>query len=161
MKSNKGFTLIELLAVIVILAIIALITTVTIRNVLEKARKSAAIDSAYGYIDAIEKQILINQMNDNPDITDGTYEDVDELTDTYKVKIKGSYPTTASVIVENGKVKSANFIINKYEIECISNTHCEVKGTKKTLTAAEIGIDGIEGIENVEQALNDLHSKLS
>ena len=48
MKNRKGFTLIELLAVIVILAIIALIATPIILNMISKARKSAAKDSALG-----------------------------------------------------------------------------------------------------------------
>ena len=49
---KKGFTLIELLAVIVILAVIALISVPIILNVVEKARKGAFEDSAYGIIDA-------------------------------------------------------------------------------------------------------------
>ena len=48
LNKNKGFTLIELLAVIVILAIIALIATPIILRVIEDAKKSAAVDSAYG-----------------------------------------------------------------------------------------------------------------
>ena len=51
--NSRGFTLIELLAVIVILAIIALITTPTILNVIEQSRKNAAIDKAWGTIDAV------------------------------------------------------------------------------------------------------------
>ena len=50
--NNKGFTLIELLAVIVILAIIALISTPIIIGVIENARNKAAVNSAYGVIDA-------------------------------------------------------------------------------------------------------------
>ena len=64
MKNNKGFTLIELLAVIVILAIIALIATPTILGVIEKARKGAAESSALGYIDAVEKQIAIDMLDE-------------------------------------------------------------------------------------------------
>lgn len=52
-NNSKGFTLIELLAVIVILAIIALITTPVILNVIENARQNAAIDKAWGTIDAV------------------------------------------------------------------------------------------------------------
>ena len=54
MRRKNGFTLIELLAVIVILAIIALIATPIILNMINDAKKSAAKDSAYGYIEAIE-----------------------------------------------------------------------------------------------------------
>ena len=52
-KNSKGFTLVELLAVIVILAIIALITTPIILNVIEQSRKNAAVDKAWGTIDAV------------------------------------------------------------------------------------------------------------
>ena len=65
MKSNKGFTLIELLAVIVILAIIALIATPTILGVIETARKGSAEQSALGYIDAVEKQVAIDMLEDD------------------------------------------------------------------------------------------------
>ncbi|MBP3920766.1 MAG: prepilin-type N-terminal cleavage/methylation domain-containing protein, partial [Bacilli bacterium] len=50
---NKAFTLIELLAIIVILAIIAIITIPIILNVVDNSSKGAAVDSAYGYKDAI------------------------------------------------------------------------------------------------------------
>ena len=58
-EKNKGFTLVELLAVIVILAIIALIATPIILNIIKDAKRSAAKDSAYGYIDAVEKYIVL------------------------------------------------------------------------------------------------------
>ncbi len=65
MKNNKkGFTLIELLAVIVILAIIALIAVPQILNILNKARISAAEDSAYGILKAAETDAM-QYMLDN------------------------------------------------------------------------------------------------
>ena len=60
---RKGFTLIELLAVIVILAVIALIATPIILNMINSARKSSAVDSAYGYIKAVEYS---NSISVNP-----------------------------------------------------------------------------------------------
>ena len=64
MKTNKkGFTLLELLAVIVILAIIALIATPIVLNMINNAKKSAAVDSAYGYIKAIEYNNTMAEMN--------------------------------------------------------------------------------------------------
>ena len=54
-EKNKGFTLVELLAVIVILALIALIATPIILNVINDAKKQAAKDSAYGYMDYQKK----------------------------------------------------------------------------------------------------------
>lgn len=64
MKQNKkGFTLIELLAVIVILAIIALIATPIILNMINDAKKSAAKDSAYGYMKSVDNYIALAAMS--------------------------------------------------------------------------------------------------
>ena len=60
---KSGFTLIELLAVIVILAIIALIALPLITGVVEKARKGSAVSSAYGYVDAVEKYMMMHYLN--------------------------------------------------------------------------------------------------
>ena len=49
---KKGFTLVELLAIIVILAIVALITVPTVLGVIEKTKKGALKDSAYGLIES-------------------------------------------------------------------------------------------------------------
>ena len=76
-EKNKGFTLVELLAVIVILALIALIATPIILNVINDAKKQAAKDSAYGYMDAVEKYIVSSELEDKS-IKDGTYS-VEEL----------------------------------------------------------------------------------
>ena len=69
---NKGFTLIELLAVIVILAIIALIATPMILGVIDTARQGAAQSATLGYIDAIEKEVMISQFDTTPvSVTEG------------------------------------------------------------------------------------------
>ena len=62
---KKGFTLIELLAVIVILAVISLIATPMILGVIETSKESSAKVSAYGYIDAVETQVAINELDAN------------------------------------------------------------------------------------------------
>ncbi|MDD3453816.1 MAG: prepilin-type N-terminal cleavage/methylation domain-containing protein, partial [Bacilli bacterium] len=49
---KKGFTLVELLAVIVILAVIALISVPIILGIIEKSKKGATEDSAYGILEA-------------------------------------------------------------------------------------------------------------
>ena len=108
---RKGFTLIELLAVIVILAIIALIATPTILGVIEKARKGATEQSALGYIDAIEKQVAINQVKGENLITDGTH-DV-PISD---VTVKGETPTKGWVTIEKGIVTNYSFVIGKYVV---------------------------------------------
>lgn len=68
MKMNKkGFTLIELLAVIVILAIIALIATPIIMGIIDEAKKNSARNSAYGYLDAIDKAVVTNSFKSASD----------------------------------------------------------------------------------------------
>ena len=96
MDKKKGFTLVELLAVIVILAIIALIATPIILNVINDAKKEAAKDSFYGYMDAIEKAIIVNDIDEEegfptPD-SNGCYK-LNELNE--KVNIKGTKPKIA------------------------------------------------------------------
>ena len=105
MTNKKGFTLIELLAVIVVLAIIALIAVPRILNVVDKAKISSERVSALGYIDAVEKQIIINQLDsDNSnDITTGVYTP-DELK-LKGVKVKGQTPSEGWVQIGTQKVE--------------------------------------------------------
>ena len=112
--NKKGFTLIELLAVIVILAIIALIATPQILNVVEKARKGAAKSSALGWIDAVEKQIMVNQLNENTEILDGEYSL--PMDNKYKISIKGSKPSSGNMTITKSKVVSATMCINNYTV---------------------------------------------
>lgn len=53
-KKKSAFTLIELLAIIILLSIIAVITVPIILNAINNSRKKSAMDSAYGYVRAIE-----------------------------------------------------------------------------------------------------------
>ena len=110
---KKGFTLIELLAVIVILAIIALIATPMILNVVEKSRKGAAESSALGYIDAVEKQMMINLLDSDTtnDMTDGVYE-----TSNLEVSVKGEKPSEGWVQIGKGKVVNYSLKIGNYYV---------------------------------------------
>ena len=110
MKSNKGFTLIELLAVIVILAIIALIATPIILDVIDTAKKGSAESSALGYIDAVEKQIMIAQVT--PETTDDITLPTGNAKMQYAVggtelggvDVKGTKPTASKgMVVINSK----------------------------------------------------------
>lgn len=113
MKNNKkGFTLVELLAVIVILAIIALIATPIILNVIDNAKEGATKNSAYGYIDALEKanaqEIL---KNSNISVLSGTYtikssgaQVVDASSNSITVKFKGDAPESGSLTYAEGKL---------------------------------------------------------
>jgi type IV pilus assembly protein PilA len=127
MKKNNGFTLIELLAVIVILAIIALIATPTILGIIEKAKVGSYESSAYNYVDAVEKQMAINEINSNS-ISDGTY-DKDELTLSYK----GKSPDEASVTISNSQVEKAFFKYDDYYF-CYYNGSVTSSTTEQDLT---------------------------
>ena len=111
-EKNKGFTLVELLAVIVILALIALIATPIILNVINDAKKQAAKDSAYGYMDAVEKYIVSSELEDKS-IQDGRYS-VEEL--NKKISVKGSTPDNGNIEIKNSSVKSYDIGIDGYEV---------------------------------------------
>ena len=130
MKSNKGFTLIELLAVIVILAIIALIATPMILNVVETAREGAAKSSVLGYVDAVEKQIMINQVDNEEgnEIADGTYtiETNGAIKSTatgakaITIDVKGEapkLPENGTMTIDNGEITATTFEMGKYTID--------------------------------------------
>ena len=112
---QKGFTLIELLAVIVILAIIALIAVPVILNVIEKSKIGAAEQSAQGYVDAVEKQIVTNKVKNENLIEEGEY--TKAQLDEKNVKIKGEITDALVVVGEKGKVTQARFCINGYSID--------------------------------------------
>ena len=130
-RKNKGFTLVELLAVIVILALIALIATPIILNVINDAKKQAAKDSAYGYMDAVEKYIVSSEL-EGKSIKDGTYS-VEEL-NSMGVSVKGSTPDNGTIKIENKEVKSYDIGIDGYavsngEVKKVSTTKKIENGT--------------------------------
>ena len=132
MDKNKGFTLVELLAVIVILALIALIATPIILNVINDAKKQAAKDSAYGYMDAVEKYIVSSELEDES-IPDGIYR-VEDL--NKKISVKGSTPDNGIIKIESGSVKSYDIGIDGYEVN--NGEVKKVSTTKKIENGTEI-----------------------
>ena len=129
-EKNKGFTLVELLAVIVILALIALIATPIILNVINDAKKQAAKDSAYGYMDAVEKYIVSSELEDES-IQDGIYS-VEDL--NKKISVKGSTPDNGTIKIESKTVKRYDIGIDGYavsngEVKKVSTTKSFKNGT--------------------------------
>ena len=120
---NKGFTLIELLAVIVILAIIALIATPMILGVIDTAKKGSAESAALGYIDAVEKTIMLSQFTDSPvtvaaDNTEYTVQSNGSLkagSSTINVNFKGEAPKAGGTVTINksGEVKAISLEFEK------------------------------------------------
>ena len=130
-EKNKGFTLVELLAVIVILALIALIATPIILNVINDAKKQAAKDSAYGYMDAVEKYIVSSELEDKS-IQDRTYS-VEEL-NSMGVSVKGSTPDNGNIEIKNSSVKSYDigidgYVVSNGKVDKVSTTKSFKNGT--------------------------------
>lgn len=127
--NNKGFTLIELLAVIVIITIIALISTPIILGVIEKVELSSIESSALGYINAVENQIVVNQLDTSKQpIVDGTNYILD--LNNNGVSVKGNEPSDNSwVYIKYGQVTDCSLKINDYTINCV-NTEKKVRARK-------------------------------
>ena len=170
---KKGFTLIELLAVIVILAIIALIAVPIILNVINDARKGAAKDSAYGFIEAIEfGNVMAENSEENSKyelIEDGTYTNVNEINP--KVHSKGEKPTLINkLVISKLKVVEAELCIGGYSVKYENNvaivgSRCEGTYTEPETSgpsnASEVGYENEEhpNVHSVEDALNDLYGE--
>ena len=112
---RKGFTLIELLAVIVVLAVVALISMPLVLNTIDKAKRGAAIESANGVISAAENKYMSSMITGDKDTR------FDFPNDT-KLSIKGTKPTSGTVLVDKSGNISATLEINGY---CIEKTFSE------------------------------------
>ena len=139
-ENNKGFTLIELLAVIVILAVIALIATPLIMGTITKAKKNSAVDSAYGYMKAVEQAIGEAQVDDPTGAFDISGQTVKVKDNGNKITVskggsnvdidvnyKGSQPKDNDTLTydENGRVTSGTLHIGGYTVK-ISNDKATV-----------------------------------
>ena len=133
MRNKKGFTLIELLAIIVILAIIAVITVPIILNVIDNASSGAAIDSAHGFSDAIEKSYLNDLVTDSSnELPTGTYlmmEDgtlMDKDSNVLDVNVSGNVPEEDSWIkVVKGQVVAYSLKFGDYVVTKLEDTEAE------------------------------------
>ena len=116
-RAKKGLTLIELLAVIVILAIISVITIPVLLNVVEKSRLGSKESSMIGYVDALEKQVIISKVKGGDQIEIGIYS-VEQLTDL-GVNVKGENPETGVFVIDQkGHVSEgwATYEDGKYKV---------------------------------------------
>ena len=85
-------------------------------NVIEEAKKGSAEQSANGYLEAIENQIVLNEVDSSKEsIVDGVHS-IDELK-SLGVKVKGQEPDNGNVYIENGIVKNYIFGIGDYVVE--------------------------------------------
>ena len=123
MKNKKGFTLIELLAVIVILAIIMVIAVPKILDVIENSRKTAAIESAQFFVDAVNKsnQFASTSLSSDYELyRDGKY-NVSNVKNT--LKLKNTWPSDNSTFlscdgkwcsVTNSECENINYTYTRF-----------------------------------------------
>ena len=135
MKQNKkGFTLIELLAVIVILAIIALIAVPVVMNIITKARKSAAADTAYSVLKSAELYYADLLLEDPTEAFNGvTFNfgapEAGQVAGS-ELDIKGTKPTAGKVTLNaNGKAS-----IDGTDGLTINSFKCTEKQTSGVIT---------------------------
>jgi len=138
MKKKNGFTLIELLAIIVILAIIAVITIPIILNVIDNSKKGAAIDSAYGYRDAIHKYYMSKMLDDSSYVIENGEHDVLSYINE-GLDVSGEKPSQGWVMIENGEVTDFSIKIGDYIVTYNSSTNTTVaeKGSNVALTPTQ------------------------
>ena len=120
-KKKKAFTLIELLAIIVILSIIAVITVPIILEIVENSKKGAIKDSAYGYLDAINKNYLEKLSDDvTHQFPSGIYDVSGGIlikgAETLDINVSGRKPTGGYISITN-RVISGCLQYDEYKIE--------------------------------------------
>lgn len=115
---KRGFTLVELLAVIVILAIIALVATPLIFNIIDHSRKSAAKSSAFGYVDAVERELALDDLDEskyNIQVNKKIF--INENSFFSNLNINGNKPTSGIIILNKNKsVSKADLCVDNYYV---------------------------------------------
>ena len=118
---NKGFTLIELLAIIIIIAIITLITMPIVKNVIDQSKEKAAVNSAYGFKDALHNYYINSTLDDETEL-EGIYRINDGVIDgpnlsSVSISLKGTKPSAGKVVYKNGNILIACLEINGYKVK--------------------------------------------
>ncbi len=113
---KKGFTLIELLAVIIILAIIALIATPIILNVVDDARRSAAVSEASMIVSGVNNYCATSAMKNQMDSSNADIcaDGVDKTEVPTMVNLGNA--TVNSITYTNGTVTALNIKSNTYTV---------------------------------------------
>ena len=171
---KKGFTLIEVLAIIIVLGIIAVITVPVITKTLDDSRKNVAKESAYGYVNAVNKLYYSKSLNREGRVEDGIYT-VSELK-TLGVSINGKEPLEGWVELEESEVvsfsiKIGDYVITKYrnsEIVCEKGDIQENEETRamriaqtQALTEVQNYIDALLADTTIQGYTKDTSKKVS
>ena len=164
MKNKNGFTLIELLAILIILGIIALITVPIITNTLNDARINTAIDSAYGYVRAVDKLNYSKSLNDEDILEDGMYT-VSELK-ALGVSVDGREPSDGWVELEESEVvafsiKMGDYVITKYRDSEIVCENGDVQPDEATKQQMELQAEISEKVDTYVKAALAANSSIT
>ena len=133
---KNAFTLIELLAIIVILAIIAVITVPVILNIIENSVKKAAIDSAYGYKDAVQKYYVAKLVTDLTEELPTRVYDISSLPSNFDVN--GEKPTEGWVSLKDGEVIDYSLRFGDYVVNYDEDTNSVIATKNGSLKAKPI-----------------------
>lgn len=111
--NKKGFTLFELVAAILLLSIILTMVSYNVMGHLNKNRKKIVIESAEGYVNAINDNNFIN----DPDKYIGSGS-VATINPKLKNQISGDLPIRGSVTVNSTtkQVSSAELYFDKFKV---------------------------------------------
>ena len=171
---KKGFTLIELLAVIIILAVIALITTPVVLNVVEKSKKEALKDSAYGLINSARFYSYQYKIDDTVrfDIRDSVVSSEEENKITFQGKIENGIvlvndSNEIALCVNEGEY-SAYKNFKDTNVILADNKNCDIpvgysvvylagESTIKEYTNQEL----TEIVQRLESELNNSNNKIA
>ena len=132
---EKGFTLIEILAVIIVIAIISLITIPIIVNTIEKSKKNALVDSAYGILKAgnlyYMEEMSKKEETERYDfkVSDGKF--VLEKDNTKTLKFTGKVPKTGILQIHPNGNSAIGICTDTY---CACKSVSELKVTLKDTT---------------------------
>ena len=114
MDKKKGFTLIELLAIIVILAIIAVITVPIILGIIDDSSKGAAVNSAYGFRDAVQNYYAYKSLQDSQsELPNGIVMALNLPSD---FSASGELPSDGWVNLTNGNVTEFSLKFGEYVV---------------------------------------------
>lgn len=108
---KKGFTLVELLAVILILGIISLIAIPSVTKIIREAKINSSKRNAEQYVKSVEDKIAYEILKGN--YLFGEY-DVTDL----NLKIKGTKPTSGTIIIENENIVDCYLEYNNKSFTC-------------------------------------------
>jgi type II secretory pathway pseudopilin PulG len=119
--NSKAFTLIELLAIIVILAIIAVITVPIILNIIENSKMGAAIDSAYGFKDSVNKYYMTELSKNHSLELNGKYTVLNgvlngPLINNKEIPISGNKPSNGYLNYSNNFLTTGCLTIGDYRV---------------------------------------------